>query len=135
MELTDKSGLLLCLLFHPHKQGRSSLDFLAEELDNLLQRHGCKNVLIVGNFNFHLEQQPYNNLVTVLGLTNNVTFQTHERGRLLDPVLSDLPEERISYQQLGEVRSSNHHTVLTKIQLNVLHLKPSGCGSKPDGKT
>ncbi|XP_045137147.1 uncharacterized protein LOC123519710 [Portunus trituberculatus] len=121
--LTDNSGLLLCVLYRPPRQGRFSLDFLAEEMDNLLQRHGCKNVLIVGDLNFHLEQQAYNNLVTVSGLTNHVTFQTHERGGLLDPVLSDLPEERILCQQLDKVGSSDHHAVLTKIQLHVAREK------------
>ncbi|MPC51397.1 hypothetical protein E2C01_045241 [Portunus trituberculatus] len=63
--------------------------------------------------------QIYNNLVAALGLTNHVTFHTHKRGGLLDPVLSDLPEERISCHQLGKVESSDHHAVLTKIQLHV----------------
>ena len=121
--LTDNSGLLLCVLYRPPRQGRFSLDFLAEEMDNLLQHHGCKNVLIVGDLNFHLEQQAYNNLVTVHSLTNHVTFQTHERGGLLDPVLSDLPEERISCQQLDKVGSSDHHAVLTKILLHVAREK------------
>ncbi|XP_045122826.1 uncharacterized protein LOC123511207 [Portunus trituberculatus] len=65
----------------------------------------------------------YNNLVTVSGLTNHVTFQTHERGGLLNPVLSDLPEERILCQQRDKVGSSDHHVVLTKIQLHVAREK------------
>ena len=115
--LQDNSGLLLCVLYRPPRQGRSSFDFLAEELDNLLQRHGCKNILIVGDLNFHLEQQAYENLVSVQGLVNHVTFPTHERGGLLDPVLSDLPEANIRCQQLDKVGSSDHHAVLTHIHL------------------
>ncbi|MPC51604.1 hypothetical protein E2C01_045453 [Portunus trituberculatus] len=92
--LADNSGLLLCLLYCPPRQGRSSLNFLAEELDNLLQHHGCKNVLIVGDVNFHLEQQAYDNLVTVLGLTNHITlnvpivgmkFSYPQKGRAAQP--------------------------------------------------
>ncbi|MPC15976.1 hypothetical protein E2C01_008781 [Portunus trituberculatus] len=112
----------LCLPILP-RQDRSSLDFLVEELDNLLQHHGCNNILIVGDLNFHLERQARNNLVTVLGFTNHVTFHTHERGGLLDPVLSDIPEERISCQQLGKVGSSDHHAVLAKIHLHVAREK------------
>ena len=116
--LQDNSGLLLCILYRPPRQGRSSFDFLAEELDNLLRRYGCKNVLIVGDLNFHLEQQTYENLTTVHGLVNHVTFPTHERGGLLDPVLSDLPEANIRCQQLEKVGSSDHHAVLTHINLS-----------------
>ena len=116
--LQDNSGLLLCILYRPPRQGRSSFDFLAEELDNLLRRYGCKNVLIVGDLNFHLEQQAYENLTTVHGLVNHITFPTHERGGLLDPVLSDLPEANIRCQQLQKVGSSDHHAVLTHINLS-----------------
>ena len=72
----------------------------------------------MGDLNFHLEQQAYENLVSVQGLVNHVTFPTHERGGLLDPVLSDLPEANIRCQQLGKVGSSDHHAVLTHIHLN-----------------
>ena len=116
--LHDNSGLLLCILYRPPRQGRSSLDFLAEELDDLLRRHQCKTVLIVGDINFHLEQQAFDNLVAVQGLVNHVTFPTHEGGGLLDPVLSDLPEDNVSCWQLDRVGSSDHHAVLTHIRLN-----------------
>ena len=46
--LQDNSDLLLCVLYRPPRQGRFSFDFLAEELDNLLQRHRCKDILVVG---------------------------------------------------------------------------------------
>ena len=41
--------------------------------------------------------------MAVSSFTNHFPFQTHERGGLLDPVLLDLLEETISYQQLGNL--------------------------------
>ncbi len=93
------------------------LDFLTEELDTLLQHHKCLHVMIVGDLNFHMEQDAFSNLLTVQALTNHVTFPTHERGGLLDPVVTDLPEASISCQQLGPVGSSDHSAVLSQVEL------------------
>ena len=98
--LAESSGLLLCHVL-PHRQGSSPLDFLMEELDTILLRHKCSHVMVVGNLNFHLEQEAFNNLLMVQGLVNHVTFPTHEREGLLDPILSDLPETNIVLQPLG----------------------------------
>ena len=116
--LRNNSGLLLCVLYRPPRQGRTVFEYLAEELDNLLLLYSCKNILIVGDLNFHVEQQAYNNLLSVQGLVNHVTFPTHERGGLLDPVLTDIPEANIKCQQLDQVGSSDHHAVLTLIDLD-----------------
>ena len=115
--LTDNSGLLLCVMYRPPRQGRAPLDFLTGELDILLQHHKCSHVMIVGDLNFHMEQDAYNNLLTVQGLANHVTFPTHERGGLLDPVITDLPEASIRCQQLGPVGSSDHFAVLSQVEL------------------
>uniref|UniRef100_A0A0P4VX79 Uncharacterized protein n=1 Tax=Scylla olivacea TaxID=85551 RepID=A0A0P4VX79_SCYOL len=115
--LADNSGLLLCVMYRPPRQGRAPLDFLTEELDTLLQRHKCSHVMIVGDLNFHMEQDAFSNLLTVQALTNHVTFPTHERGGLLDPVVTDLPEASISCQQLGPVGSSDHFAVLSQVEL------------------
>ena len=116
--LTDNSGLLLCVIYRPPRQGRVPLDFLTEELDSLLLRHQCSQVMVVGDLNFHLEQEAFDNLLAVQGLANHVTFPTHERGGMLDPVLSDLPETSIQCKQLGPVGSSDHYTVLAQVELN-----------------
>ena len=115
--LTDNSGLLLCVMYRPPRQGRAPLDFLTNELDSLLLRHQCSQVMVVGDLNFHLEQEAFDNLLTVQGLINHVTFPTHERGGILDPVLSDLPDTSIQCQQLGPVGSSDHYTVLAQVKL------------------
>ena len=115
--LADNSGLLLCVMYRPPKQGRAPLDFLTEELDTLLQRHKCSHVMVVGDLNPHMEQDAFDNLLAVQGLTNHVTFPTHERGGLLDPVMSDLPEASICCQQLGPVGSSDHFAVLSQVEL------------------
>jgi len=115
--LADNSGLLLCVMYRPPRQGRAPLDFLTEELDTLLQRHKCSHVMIVGDLNFHMERDAYNNLLAVQGLVNHVTFPTHERGGLLDPVVTDLPEVSIRCEQLGPVGSSDHFAVLSQVEL------------------
>ena len=76
--LNDNTGLLLCV--PPPRQGRSGLDFLTGELDTLLQLHKCFHIMIVGDLNFHLEQDALNSLLPVQGLENHVSIPTHERG-------------------------------------------------------
>ncbi|KAK8373042.1 hypothetical protein O3P69_011770, partial [Scylla paramamosain] len=61
----------------------------------------------------------YENLLTVQGLKDHVTFPTHERGGTLDPVISDLEEDTLSCHQLGLVGSSDHHAVLTQVDMGV----------------
>ena len=75
--------------------------------------HSCSHVLIVGDLNHHLERDAYENL-EVQGLTDHVTFPTHERRGTLDPVISDYQEDRLQCHQLGLVGSSAHHAVLTR---------------------
>lgn len=89
--LEYNSRLLLCIMCRPPKQGRAPRDFLTEKLDTLLQQQKCSYVMIVGDPNSHMEQDVYNNLLAVEGLTNHITFPTHERGGLLDPILTDVP--------------------------------------------
>ncbi|MPC44936.1 hypothetical protein E2C01_038618 [Portunus trituberculatus] len=100
------------------RQGRAPLDFLTEELDTLLLRHQCSHMMVVGDLNCHLEQSAYDDLLEVQGLTNHVTFPTHMRGGMLDPVLSDLPETSIRFHQLEPVGSSDHYAVLARVELN-----------------
>ncbi len=47
-----------------------------------------------------------------------MTFPTHERSGTLDPVISDL-EDTLSCHQLGLVGSSDHHAVLTQVDMGV----------------
>lgn len=117
--LADRSALLICAMYRPPRHGPASLHFLTETLDDLLIRHQCSHVLVVGDLNHHLEQQAYANLLAVQGLTDHVTFPTHERGGTLDPVISDLREDTLCCHQLGPVGSSDHHAVLTRVNLGV----------------
>ena len=75
--------------------------------------------MVVGDLNLHLEQSAYENLLTVQGLTDHVTFPTHERRGTLDPVISDLQEDTLRCHQLGLVGSSDHHAVLTQVDVGV----------------
>ena len=117
--LSDSTALLLCAMYRPPGQGPSSLNFLTVSLDDLLTRHRCRHVLIVGDLNHHLEQDAYENLLAVQGLTDYVTFPTHVRGGTLDPVMTDIPEGTVSCHQLGFVGSSDHHAVLTHVDVGV----------------
>ncbi|KAK4288461.1 hypothetical protein Pmani_038511 [Petrolisthes manimaculis] len=117
--LADRSALLICAMYRPPRQGPASLHYLSEKLDDLLILHRCSHVLVVGDLNHHLEQQAYENLLDVQGLIDHVTFPTHERGGTLDPVISDLQEDTLCCHQLGPVGSSDHHAVLTKVNVGV----------------
>lgn len=117
--LADRSALLLCALYRPPRQGPDSLLYLTETLDNLMMAHSCSHVLIVGDLNHHLERDAYENLLEVQGLTDHVTFPTHERGGTLDPVISDYQEDKLQCHQLGLVGSSDHHAVLTQLEVGV----------------
>ncbi|XP_063879419.1 uncharacterized protein LOC135110721 [Scylla paramamosain] len=117
--INDSRGLLLCVMYRPPRQGRSALDFLMEELDTMLQQNKCSQVMILGDLNFHLQQDAFNSLLMVQGLTNHVSFPTHERGGSLDPVLADLPDSSIVCHQLGTVGISDHHAVLASVKLDI----------------
>ncbi|KAK4288442.1 hypothetical protein Pmani_038527 [Petrolisthes manimaculis] len=117
--LADRSALLICAMYRPPRQGPASLHYLSEKLDDLLILHRCSHVLVVGDLNHHLEQQAYENLLDVQGLIDHVTFPTHERGGTLEPVISDLQEDTLCCHQLGPVGSSDHHAVLTKVNVGV----------------
>ena len=117
--LADRSALLLCAMYRPPRQGPSSLQYLTDKLDDLLTVYSCSHVLVVGDLNHHLERHAYESLLTVQGLTDHVTFPTHERGGTLDPVISDLQEDTLQCHQLGLVGSSDHHAVLTQVDVGV----------------
>ena len=117
--LADHSALLLCAMYRPPRQGPASLLYLTDRLDDLLIEHSCSHVLVVGDLNHHIEQRTYENLLAVQGLTDHVTFPTHERGGTLDPVISDLQEDVLNCHQLGLVGSSDHHAVLTQLDVGV----------------
>ena len=74
---------------------------------------------MVGDLNYHIEQHAYKNFLAVHGLTDHVIFPTHERGGTLDPVISDLQEDTLRCHQLGLVGSSDHHAVLTQVDVSV----------------
>ena len=80
----------------------------------LQARHGG------GDLNHNLEQGAYENLLTVQDLTDNVTFPTHERGKTVDPVISDLQEDTLRCDQLERVGSSDRHTVLIQMNMDVV---------------
>ncbi|KAK4290453.1 hypothetical protein Pmani_036646 [Petrolisthes manimaculis] len=117
--MANGTGLLLCAMYRSPRQGPDPINFLTEHLDDLLTRHRCRHVLIVGDLNHHMEGAAYENLLTVQGLTDYVTFPTHERGGTLDPAITDLGEDTVTCHQLGQVGSSDHHAILIKTEVGV----------------
>lgn len=115
--LQHDNALLLCVLYRPQWQCRQPLDFLTDYLDTLLIRHNCQHVVIVGDLNYHLVQNAYDDLLDVQGLVDHVDFPTHIHGGTLDPVISDLNNTIISCSQLGLVGTSDHHAILSRIDL------------------
>ena len=117
--LADGEALLVCAMYRPPQQGPAPLDYLTTHLDDLMTRHRCSHVLIIGDLNHHLEQAAYESLLAVQGLGDYVTFPTHERGGTLDPVITDLQEGVVNCEQLGSVGSSDHYAVLTRLDVGV----------------
>ncbi|KAG0702594.1 hypothetical protein GWK47_025079 [Chionoecetes opilio] len=74
---------LLCVCYRPQWQGREPIEFLHTHLDRLLQQYSCNHTVIVGDLNQHLVARAFEELLTVYGLTNHVTFPTHISGSSL----------------------------------------------------
>ena len=117
--LADGEALLVCAMYRPPRQGPVPLNYLTTHLDDLMTRHRCSHILIVGDLNHHLEQAAYEGLLAVQGLVDFVTFPTHERGGSLDPVITDIQEGLVNCVQLGPVGSSDHYAVLTQLDVSV----------------
>ncbi len=80
--MRDGAGLLLCTVYRTLRQSPRPIQFLTDNMDGLLMRHRCLQVLIVGDLNNHLERDAYMSLLTVQGLTNYVSFPTRRAGRV-----------------------------------------------------
>ena len=63
--MANGTGLLFSAMYRPARQGPTLIDFLTESLDDLLTRHRCRHVHIVGDLNHHMERAAYGNLLTV----------------------------------------------------------------------
>ena len=111
---------LLCVCYRPQWQRGEPLAFLQIHLDNLLQQYSCNHTIIVGDLNQHLVARTFEELLTVYGLKNHVTFPTHNSGSSLDPVISDLPEEIVTCSPLGAVGSSDHLAIISTFQVAAL---------------
>ena len=110
-------AILICICYRPQWQGSQPIEFLHDNLDNLLYQFSCKNVIILGDMNQHLVARSFDDLLTVFGLNNHVDFPTHISGSSLDPVITDLPEHLINCRALGTVGSSDHQVIHTKINI------------------
>lgn len=109
--------VLLCVCYRPQWHGSQPIEYLHNNLDNILHQYSCKNLIIVGDLNQHLVARPFEELLTVYGLNNHVNFPTHISGSSLDPVITDLPENLVNCRSLGTAGSSDHYVVHTEIKL------------------
>ncbi|KAK3867727.1 hypothetical protein Pcinc_026836 [Petrolisthes cinctipes] len=111
----QRDTILLCICYHPQWQGSDPIHFLHTNLDTLLLQHSCKHLVVIGDMNQHLVARDSEELLTMYGLSNHVTFPTHTSGSSLDPVITDLPDGIITCHPLGMVGSSDHSAILTTI--------------------
>lgn len=114
-----QDSILLCICYRPQWQGGDPLHYLTTNLDALLLQHSCKHLIIVGDLNQHLVQRQFDEMLTVYGLTNHVSFPTHISGSSLDPVITDLPSSLVTCRPLATVGSSDHLAVFTNIMLAI----------------
>ena len=113
----SNESLLLSVCYRPQWQGSEPIDFLRENLDELLIQNSCKNLVIVGDMNQHLVARAFDEFLVTFGLHNHVAFPTHISGSSLDPVITDLPENIVECESLGAVGSSDHYAVWSNIKL------------------
>ena len=112
--VNSSHSVLICALYRPQWQGRQPLDFLLNNLDSLMIQNNCSNVMLLGDWNQHLVQDTFDELLVVYDLHNHVDFPTHQAGSSLDPVISDLPDLLESCEPLSFVGTSDHHGILTR---------------------
>ena len=110
--------ILFCTCYRPQWQGREPIEFLQQNLDNLLYEHSCKHLVVVGDMNQHLVMRSFEDLLTTYGLTNHVNFPTHDSGSSLDPVITDIDESLVSCRPLRNVGSSDHRAIFTTINIH-----------------
>ena len=115
--LKNSISALICTCYRPQWQGTEPIDFLHNNLDDIMVKYSCQHLIIVGDMNQNIIKRSFENLLSVYGLTNHVSFPTHISGSSLDPVITDLPESLVSCQPLGFVGSSDHKVIHTKINI------------------
>lgn len=85
-------GLLMCTIYPLPRECPSPLEFLINNLDELMTRHHWNHVFIACSLNHHMEWAAYESLLMVQGLAAFVTSPAHEGGGTLDSIISDLHE-------------------------------------------
>ena len=103
--LTDGSDLLLCVSYRAQWQGSNPLVYLTDNLDEIMASHNC--LVVVDDLNQHQVARAFTELTVVQGLQNHINFPTYQRGRSLDPVLTDLVGESVQYHSLDYVGTSD----------------------------
>ncbi|MPC32059.1 hypothetical protein E2C01_025362 [Portunus trituberculatus] len=109
------------------KLGTALVDYITTNLDRLMAAHRCDNVIIIGDLNPRGIQRFFDSLLAVFNLHNHVTFPMHRSGSILDPVLTDLPPHEVRCSHLGPAGTSDHETILTRIQFRRARDESSTC--------
>ena len=116
--------ILFTACYRPQWQGNEPIEFLHHNLDNLLHLYSCKHLIIVGDMNQNQIRGHFEDFLTIYGLTNHVTFPTHDSGSSLDPVITDFPDSIVHCSPLGNVGSSDHRAVFTSVHICANHDDP-----------
>ncbi len=117
LKVTDTHGKgLLCIgCYRPPSQGAVLLNYLTDNIDNVMMANQCENVVIIGDLNQNIVRDAFNTLLVVHDLKNYVTFPTHSSGSSIDPVVTDLPSPSVQCSPLDFVGTDDDVAVLAKI--------------------
>ena len=115
--ISEHENILFCVCYRPQWQGNEPIEFLQQNLDNLLIENSCNKLIIVGDLNQYLVRHAFEEFLNTHGLINHVDFPTHDSGSSLDPVITDFADPLILCQPLGNVGSSDHQAIHTKVTI------------------
>ena len=120
------SGTLIHVLavYHPPYSNTNKctdamfLDDFAELLEEVLVNYG--NIVCMGDFNMHIDNtdnpdaQVFLDMITALGLENQVTFPTHKNGHTLDLVITE-SESPVSVCRMTPVSFLSDHLGIVSV--------------------
>ena len=113
-------------IYHPPpslKNKTTNLAFIEDFLEfasNTLPEH--QNSVYIGDFNLHISEDD-NESIEAMGLYQHVGFHTHQGGKILDLIISDIHQQTTIVSTAPGPFLSDHHAIIGT--LNIKKLKPS----------
>jgi len=114
------SDVIVYLIYRPPSGGQTSLDNLTE-----LVQKAEKNSILIGDFN--LPEVDWSTWTTAhrsralldaaeeCGMEQLVSFSTHNKGNILDLVLTNIPERILDVSEAGRLGHSDHTAVEVRV--------------------